>query len=101
MIQGAVPGGKVQITGNFTRDYAQELAAQLQSGRDDHLRFCWCDGLIPERYDRHGQEYHISGMAWIGQHKQSSQERWHFTLIARHVRERNEIDWQELLPGEG
>ena len=33
VIQGAVPGGKVQITGNFTRDYAQELAAQLQSGR--------------------------------------------------------------------
>ena len=31
-IQSAIPGGNAQITGNFTRAQAEELAAQLQSG---------------------------------------------------------------------
>jgi len=31
-IQGAVPGGNAQITGDFTRAQAQELAADLRSG---------------------------------------------------------------------
>ena len=30
--EGAIPGGNAQITGNFTRVQAEELAAQLQSG---------------------------------------------------------------------
>jgi hypothetical protein len=30
--EGAIPGGNAQITGNFTRAQAEELAAQLQSG---------------------------------------------------------------------
>jgi hypothetical protein len=31
-IQGAIPGGSAQITGNFTRAQAQQLAADLHSG---------------------------------------------------------------------
>lgn len=31
-IDGPIPGGKIQIAGNFTRAQAAELAAQLQSG---------------------------------------------------------------------
>lgn len=76
------------------------ICAEFRDLGDDYLRFWWCDGLVPERYDQHGQDCHIGGVAWIGQHKQSSQERWHFTLIARHARERDEIDWHELLPGD-
>ena len=67
---------------------------------DDHLRFYWCDSLVPERHDTHGEECHISGLAWIGQHKQTSQQRWEFTLVVRHARDRDEIDWHGLLPGD-
>lgn len=34
---------------------------------------------VPERYDQHGQD---------------------FALIARHARQRNEIKWHQLLPGD-
>jgi len=56
--------------------------------------------LLPERYDSHAGETHISGLAWIGQHKQSRQERWEFILIAEHARDRDQIQWQSLLPGD-
>jgi hypothetical protein len=75
---------------------------------DEHLRFYWCDGLVPERYDKDGGEWHISGTAWIvTQHKPRRQEHhhseqgpWTFTLIARHAGDRDKINWQELLPSD-
>jgi hypothetical protein len=76
------------------------ICAELRGLDDAHLRFYWCDGLVPERYDQHDEDYHIGGLAWIGQRKQSSQERWHFTLIARNASDRDEIDWHALLPAD-
>ncbi len=75
---------------------------------DDQLRFCWCDGLVPERYDRYGGEWHISGSARIvTENAPSRHERryepgqpWKFTLIAGRARDRNQINWQGLLPGD-
>ena len=84
------------------------ICDEFRSFDDDHLRCYWCDGLVPERYDRHGGQWQISGSAWIGtlnapkrhERRPSGQEPWKFTLIAGHARDRNEIDWQELLPGD-
>jgi len=84
------------------------ICDEFRGFEDDHLRFYWCDGLVPERYDRHGGEWHISGLAWIGtlnkskrqERRDSGQEPWKFTLIARHAGDRGEIDWHELLPSD-
>jgi hypothetical protein len=73
---------------------------------EDHFRCCWCDDLVPERYNRHGGQWQISGSAWIEtlnaprRHELPGQEPRKFTLIAGHARDRNEIDGQELLPGD-
>jgi hypothetical protein len=55
---------------------------------------------VPERYDQHGGDYHISGLAWIGQRKHPGQERWYFILIAKNASDGDEIDWHALLPGD-
>jgi hypothetical protein len=73
------------------------ICAEFRGLEDEHLRFCWCDGLVPERYDAHGEDCHITGLAWAGP---SGQERWEFTLIARHARHRDDINWREQLPGD-
>jgi hypothetical protein len=84
------------------------ICAELEGFEDDQLRWYWCDGLVPDRYDRHGGHWHISGRAWIetrnkpgrGQRRDSRQEPWTFTLIARHPGDRDAIDWDQLLPSD-
>jgi hypothetical protein len=75
------------------------ICAEFRGMDDDHLRFLWCDGLTPEGYDQHGEDGKVTGRAWIGR-AGSGQECWVFTLIARHVRDRQDIDWRELLPAD-
>jgi hypothetical protein len=74
------------------------ICEELRGLEDDQLRWHWCDGLLPEQYDRHGGQWHISGRAWIGQRQGSRQEPWTFTLIARHAGDRDAINWDRLLP---
>ncbi|HEY3867509.1 MAG TPA: hypothetical protein VGM10_04140 [Actinocrinis sp.] len=79
------------------------------SGFDDHLRWYWCDGLDPERYERHGEHWHISGRTWVGtrntprlgQRQGRQQAPWRFTLIVRHAGERDGINWDDLVPSDG
>jgi hypothetical protein len=66
------------------------------SGFGDRLRWYWCDGLVPERYDRDGGHWLISGLASIethnrperGEHCDPGQGPWTFTLIASHAADR-------------
>jgi hypothetical protein len=85
------------------------LCEEFQGFEDNQLRWYWCGGLIPERYDRHGRQWHISGRAWIqtqnkpecGQRRDSRQEPWTFTLIARHAADWDAINWDQLPPAAG
>jgi hypothetical protein len=75
------------------------VCEELRGFAGDQLRWLWCDGLIPERYDQHAGQWHISGRAWIGTPGRGSrQEAWTFTLIARHAGDRQAISWDGLLP---
>jgi hypothetical protein len=66
----------------------------------DHLRYLWCDGLIPERYDLDGPAPCIRGRAWVCNGPR--QEPWEFTLyLPAAVGSRERIDWPALLPPEG
>lgn len=73
------------------------ISAEFAGFEDGHLRFYWCDGLVPERYDVVGGHWRIIGYAWIGQGH--NQARWDFTLAAGPVLgTREEIGWSALLP---
>jgi hypothetical protein len=75
------------------------ISAEFAGSADNHLRFYWCDGLVPEQYDVVGGHWRILGFAWIGQGR--NQERWDFTLAAGLVQgTREEIDWSALLPAD-
>jgi hypothetical protein len=66
---------------------------------DNHLRFLWCDGFIPEQYLLDDPSPRITGLAWIC--RGANQEQWSFTLLLnRPYGSRSEIDWQSLLPPE-
>ncbi len=67
--------------------------------QENHLRFLWCDGLLPEQYQLEGPSPCINGRVWIC--NGSLQEKWEFTLFLDHpVRSPSEIDWPALLPPE-
>jgi hypothetical protein len=74
------------------------ICEESRGSEDDHLRWCRCDGLVPERYDRHDRRWHISGLAWTG--TDSRQEPWTFTLITRHAGDQDAPDWAGLLPSD-
>jgi hypothetical protein len=76
------------------------ICSELRSSDEGHLRYYWCDGLLPGRRARQGGKLHITGHAWIGQHKQSGQELWTFTLLASSDADPEDVDWRELLPAE-
>jgi|SRR5579871_6167259 len=66
---------------------------------ENHLRFSWCDGFLPERYELEGPLPRIRGRVWIcdGPNKVE----WEFTLFLEHpVGSPSEIDWSRLLPPE-
>ncbi len=66
---------------------------------ENHLRFLWCDGFIPEEYHLDGPSPCIKGGAWICNGPR--QEQWEFTLFLNHpVGSRSEIEWPSLLPPE-
>jgi hypothetical protein len=94
------------------------ICAEFEGFEDNELRWYWCDGLDPDRYERHGGEWHISGRAWIltenkparrsaaparrrRQRRDSRPGTWTFTLIVRAAGDRDAIDWDGLLPGDG
>jgi hypothetical protein len=49
----------------FWRRLEFRICAEFEGFEDNELRWYWCDGLLPDRYDRHGGHWHISGRAWI------------------------------------
>src|SRR6266542_2964451 len=66
---------------------------------ENHLRFLWCDGFIPEEYHLDGPSPCIKVGAWICNGPR--QEQWEFTLFLNHpVGSRSEIEWPSLLPPE-
>jgi hypothetical protein len=64
---------------------------------ENHLRYLWCDGFIPEQYLLDGPSPRITGRAWICNGPR--QDQWVFTLFLNHpVGSRSDIDWPSLLP---
>ena len=64
---------------------------------ENHLRFLWCDGFIPEQYRLDGPSPQITGRAWICNGRR--QQEWEFSLFLTHpVGSRAEINWRSLLP---
>jgi len=66
---------------------------------ENHLRFRWCDGFIPQQYQLEGPSPCVTGRAWICDGPK--QEEWDFTLfLMPPVASRSEIDWSSYLPPE-
>jgi hypothetical protein len=64
---------------------------------ENHLRFRWCDGFIPQEYRLDAPSPCITGRAWIVDGQE--QELWEFTLFLNGpVASISEIDWRSLLP---
>jgi hypothetical protein len=64
---------------------------------DNHLRYLWCDGFIPEHYLLDDPSPRITGLAWIC--AGTSQQQWSFSLfLNRPCRSRSGIERQTLLP---
>jgi len=62
---------------------------------DNHHRFLWCDGFIPELYLLDDPAPRITGLTWI------DDEQWSYSLfLNRPCSSRSEIEWQTLLPPE-
>jgi hypothetical protein len=62
--------------------------------------FCalWCDGFRAATFFPHEMGSRIVGRAWIGK---DGQGEWEFELIVRRAIEAwEEVNWDELLPGE-
>lgn len=94
------------------------ICDEFEGFEDNQLRWYWCDGLQPDRYDRQGGDWHITGRAWIltqnkpsrrslAQSRKRGRRRrdsgpgtWTFTLIARNAGDRDAIDWEGLLPSD-
>jgi hypothetical protein len=80
------------------------ICKEFASLQANHLRFLWCDGLIPDNYALDSNDPYIDGTAWmggIGGHPPSYQEQWGFRLLlGRHFRSISEIPWHTLLPEE-
>src|SRR5262245_32409775 len=74
------------------------VANEFEGLRENHLRFRWCDGFVPEKYELNSPLPRITGRACIvnGQH---SWKKWEFTLQLRGpVASQSEINWESLLP---
>ena len=85
------------------REYWKHLefrvCRELAGMSENHLRFRWCDGFIPQQYQLEAPSPCITGRVWIcdGQ----KQEEWEFTLLLRPpVGSPSEINWSSLLPAE-
>ncbi len=75
------------------------LCREFQGLPDKHLRYLWCDGLLPTEYLLAGPSPRIKGRAWICQGHQ--QDEWDVTLfLNRPVESPSQIDWSSLLPPE-
>ena len=80
---------------SLERRVCHEFAGMPQN----HLRYLWCDGFIPEQYLLEDPTPRITGTAWIC--NGPSQVEWEFTLFLPHpVGSRDEIAWESLLPAE-
>lgn len=75
------------------------ICRELQGFADRRLRYWWCDGLDPERFELGDGESGVSGRAWFGP---DGQDNWRFTLLlGSAVTDRAAILWAALLPGDG
>ena len=73
------------------------ICAEFAGFADKHLRYYWCDGLIPDDYDLGAEDPCIRGRAWCG--SAPAEELWSFTLLVGHAaNSAEEIDWSTLLP---
>jgi hypothetical protein len=74
------------------------ICSEFAGFEDKHLRYYWCDGLVPDEYNLQADPPCIRGLAYCGQ---SGQERWRFTLVlGAALGSEEEIDWHSLLPAE-
>jgi hypothetical protein len=75
------------------------ISREFSAMSENCLRFRWCDGFMPQRYQLSGPSPYIRGRAWIC--NGPIQEQWEFTLFLRQsVDSRSGIDWSSLLPPE-
>ena len=80
-------------------DLEFRVCREFEGMPENHLRFRWCDGFIPERYLLNDQSPCITGHVWICNGQE--QEKWEFTLVLNQsVSSPSEIDWASLLPPE-
>jgi hypothetical protein len=75
------------------------ICREFEGMSENHLRYLWCDGFIPQGYLLDDPTPRINGKAWICNGRK--QDLWDFILFLPHpVNSRNEIDWASLLPPE-
>ena len=72
------------------------ICDELSGFEDQRLRYYWCDGIVPEKYDLLGEQKRIHGLAWIGDGRRM--EQWNFTSLTAPVIAQEGIDWAALLP---
>ena len=86
------------IEHEFWSRLERRICAEFRGHPDKHLRYFWCDGLVPEEYDFAAPQPHVIGLAWCGG---TGQQRWQFTLIlAPGTPSCEAIDWAALLPAD-
>ena len=74
------------------------LCREFAGRPENHLRFLWCDGFVPQQYHFEGPKPRITGRAWI---RGNSDSEWNFVLhLKPPVGSMSEIDWSSLLPAE-
>jgi hypothetical protein len=56
-------GGPVEEP-EFWRRLEYRICTEFRGSKDDHLRWYWCDGLVPQRYDRHAGDR--DAIDWAG-----------------------------------
>ena len=77
----------------------RRICAEFRGSADKHLRYYWCDGLVPEAYDFTPPQPRVTGLAWCGG---TGRQRWQFTLLlAPGTPSREAIDWAALVPADG
>jgi len=71
--------------------------AELERNHASRERGLWCDGFVPVAFSVDGHPPHISGQAWVADHKRQWQ--WPFTLrLRRRYESRADVPWADVLP---
>jgi hypothetical protein len=83
----------------YWRSLEFRVTREFGGMREQHFRYFWCDGFVPERYLLDAAAPRITGRAFICDGPK--QDEWEFVLLLpRPMISKHEIDWSSLLPGE-